>query len=197
MSLGRCWSHVFRNNWNPRISLSLSTLTIHRHTTYVVTAKMLSDENHCWDLHSSCTHVILSQSCTMILNHCWASMPSNNAFRQTPIPPLFNNGFKRDPLFNNEFLCSPIMVTKPNPLLNKVGWCTFSIHLRSLNLRYFKMFGAIRVKVISSRSHSMAWPGCCILRVRSKAVWRDRRTHRELDGQTDKKSNKPIFNLLK
>lgn len=72
---------------------SLSTLTIHRnssrHTTYVVTAIMLSrGGGHCFALHHSCTHVmpyshVLGQSCTnLIVKHCCAFMSFNNVFRQ-------------------------------------------------------------------------------------------------------------------
>jgi hypothetical protein len=50
------------------------------------------------------------------------------------------------------------MLNNPNPVLSKVERCRQSIHLRTLNLSHFKMVEAMGLKIIASRSPSMALP---------------------------------------
>jgi hypothetical protein len=42
-----------------------------------------------------------------------------------------------------------------NPLLSKADWCRFYIHLRSLNLNYFKKVEAMGLKNVALRSPSV------------------------------------------
>jgi hypothetical protein len=46
------------------------------------------------------------------------------------------------------------MLTNPNPLLSKVEWCRYCIHLRIINLNHFKM----GIKITAPQPPSMASP---------------------------------------
>jgi hypothetical protein len=55
------------------------------------------------------------------------------------------------------FLCDRTMLTNPNPLVRNAEWCRYCNHLRTLNLSYFKMAKAMQLKIIASRSPSLAY----------------------------------------
>jgi hypothetical protein len=64
-----------------------------------------------------------------------------------------------------------------------VEWCKFCIHLRSLNVRRFGMAAATVLKIMASRSLSMAWPPTEFhknlpITSQDDMGWTDRNTHR-------------------
>jgi hypothetical protein len=52
------------------------------------------------------------------------------------------------------------MVTKFYRSCSHINWCTFCIHVRSLDIRYFGTDEATRLIVVMSRLPSMAWLSC-------------------------------------
>jgi hypothetical protein len=58
----------------------------------------------------------------------------------------------------NTFLSVPRVLTNLNPLLSKVDWWRYCIHLSSLSTSYFKTVETMGLKIVASRSLSTALP---------------------------------------
>jgi hypothetical protein len=109
-------------------------------------------------LHPCCpkSFSILAQSCinmfpNHLFPHCIQAL-SNLIVPQYWIPTMIPI------VHHNAFLCSPTILNNLNPFLSKADWFRYCIHLTSLNLKRFKIVQAIVLKMIASRSPSVASP---------------------------------------